>query len=135
MDNDSHRTGQQNQTGYTAVLCDTCTQSDDLAILDALGKAIRRSPHGVLVRAPCQLGALWCHSRKNSRRTNGAMLLVQPCDTHRRPLGAVIPIGPIKTPKDLLAVTLWLESAPTSAEGLPTRLYQSLTSPGPAARN
>lgn len=135
MDNDSHSTEQEAQTGFTAVLCDDCEYDDGLPILDALANSVRRSPHGVLVRSPCQLGPLWCHSRKNSRRTNGSMLLVQPCDTHREPLGPVITVGPIRTPNDLITVAGWLETAPTSAADLPKRLCRTLTDRGPASRN
>lgn len=129
MGNDRHSAERQNKTGYTAVLCDACEPRDDLGVLDALSDSVSRSPHGVLVRSPCQLGKLWCHTRKNSRRTTGQVLLVQPCDIRRQPLGQVILVGPIQTSADLTDVTLWLESTPTSADGLPDRLRTPLTSP------
>lgn len=135
MDDHGHSTERRAQTGYTAVLCDTCDYDDALPVLDALGNSVRRSPHGVLVRTPCQLGQLWCRSRKKRQRTNGPILLVQPCDARRKPLGTVVAVGPIRTPEDLRAVTQWLESSPTSAEGLPARLHQQLPNQGPAARN
>lgn len=132
MDDQRPSTERHAQTGYTAVVCDTCEQEGRPPLLDELGKAIRCCPHGVLVRAPCQLGALWCHARKTSRRTTGPMLLVQPCDTQRRPLGAVLTIGPIQTAEDLRAVTLWLQSSPTSPRGLPARVHQTLSHQGPS---
>ncbi|MEB3366531.1 hypothetical protein [Saccharopolyspora mangrovi] len=135
MDNDSRDTEQQAQTGFTAVLCDDCAHDDGLPILDALGNSVRRSPHGILVRSPCQLGPLWCHTRKNSQRTNGPMLLLQPCDTDRQPIGPVITVGPIRTPNDLAAIARWLETAPTSVTGLPKRLLQALTDRRRASTN
>ncbi|MFC7339909.1 hypothetical protein [Saccharopolyspora griseoalba] len=135
MGNDRRSAERQNRTGYTAVLCEACEPSDDLGVLDALSDSVSRSPHGVLVRSPCQLGKLWCRTRKNSRRTAGQVILVQPCDVRRRPLGPVILVGPIRTSADLADVTLWLESTPTSAEGLPERLRSPLSDPSPASSN
>lgn len=135
MANDRRSAERQNQTGYTAVLCEACEPSDDLGVLDALSNSVRRSPHGVLVRSPCQLGKLWCHTRRNSRCTKGQVLLVQPCDIRRQPLGPAILVGPIQTSADISDVTLWLESAPTSAEGLPARLRTPLSDPNTASPN
>ncbi|GAA2363293.1 hypothetical protein GCM10009854_48750 [Saccharopolyspora halophila] len=135
MDNDRRSAERQNQAGYTAVLCEACEPNDDLGVLDALSDSVSRSPHGVLVRSPCQLGKLWCHTRKNSRRTTGQVILVQPCDTRRRPLGPVILVGPIRTSADLADVTRWLKSTPTSAHGLPDRLHRPLRNPSPASPN
>jgi hypothetical protein len=49
------------------------------------------------------------------------MLVVQPCDTARRPTGPAIHVGPIG-PADVDAVAAWLASTPLDPNGLPPRL-------------
>lgn len=106
--------------GFTVVVCDTC---DDEAPADlaVLRRTVRRTPHGMLVRARCALGRMWCHTR-NSSGNGGRAVLVQPCTTGRSPLGAAILIGPVRTADDLATVAQWLESTPMDATVLPPHL-------------
>lgn len=112
--------------GFTAVLCDDCRGARDLPVLDALRETVSRSPHGVLVRAPCQLGKLWCHARTRAAG-DGAVVLVQPCDVQRRPTGPVIAVGPIRSRPDLAALTGWMAATPLTADSLPARLRTRMT--------
>ena len=116
--------------GFTAVLCDDC---QGLPALDALRETVRRTPHGVLVRAPCQLGKLWCSTRTKASGASGTVVLVQPCDVERRPTGPVIPVGPIRTRTDLAALTGWMTATPLTADSLPARLRTRV--PSAQARN
>ncbi|CAM04064.1 hypothetical protein A8924_5182 [Saccharopolyspora erythraea NRRL 2338] len=54
-------------------------------------------------------------------------MLVQPCTSARKPLGAVMPVGPVHTAEDLTALTRWLETEPTTVDELPQRLRWSQT--------
>ncbi|MDI2030315.1 hypothetical protein QFW96_16920 [Saccharopolyspora sp. TS4A08] len=105
--------------GFTAVVCDDCREQ--LPVLDALRESVSRTPHGVLVSAPCQLGSLWCRTRAQTSG-DGTVVLVQPCDLKRRPTGPVIPVGPLRDRADLAALTGWMTSTPLSADTLPARL-------------
>ena len=135
MDDDRRSTEQETRAAFTAILCDDCANSDDLPVLDVLRNTVRSCPHGVLVRSRCQLGQLWCHLRKTAGAARGAVVLVQPCDTDRRPLGTLLPVGPIRTADDLAAVARWLATAPNTTDGLPAHLCGALPNPQHASRN
>lgn len=117
-------TENNSQTGFTAIFCDSCEESGELPLLDALRETIRRSPNGVLVRATCPLGRMWCHTRKISApQATGQVVLVQRCTSStRRPLGPVILVGPVETGEDVAALTRWLETTPLAVDELPQRL-------------
>jgi hypothetical protein len=119
-------------TGFTVVVCDTC--DDEPADLAVLRQTIRQSPHGMLVRAQCPLGRMWCHTRKTSGES-GRVVLVQPCTTARAPLGAAIFVGPVCTADDLAAVARWLETSPTDAAALPPHLREILHPRHQSTRN
>lgn len=115
-------TENDSQTGFTVIVCDGC-EGGELPLLAVLRDTIRRSPNAVLVRARCPLGRLWCHARKISAPAeSGHLVLVQRCTSTRRPLGPVIPVGPVETDEDLAALTRWLETTSLSTEDLPSRL-------------
>jgi len=102
-------------TGYTAILCGAgpC-HAPQLAA--RLRDTVGAGRHGVLVISGCTVGGLACRVR-----APGAMLVVQPCDTERRPTGRAIHVGPIG-PADVDAVTTWLAGAPLDPAALPARL-------------
>ncbi|MGP4014783.1 hypothetical protein [Saccharopolyspora sp. 5N708] len=123
MDRQPRRNG-ADVAGFTVVLCDNCEHGGDLPVLSNLREVIRRCPHGVLIRARCPLGRLWCHTRKTAGPSAGHVVLVQPCTSTRRPVGAVIPVGPVRSTEDLAALARWLESTPLSPAELPRRLRE-----------
>lgn len=134
-----HSIEKGSHTGFTVVFCEDCEDGDcedngELPILAVLRETIRRSPHGVLVRARCPLGRLWCHARRTSGPA-GRAVLVQPCTVGRRPLGTVIVVGPVRTADDLTALARWLESVPLAVTGLPPRLRQIANQRHPVRRN
>jgi hypothetical protein len=94
---------------FTAAVCGAGPCRAGEASLDLLARlpgAVRRCPHGVLIRTGCLLHAARC--RAGAEHDNGCYLLVQPCDSDRRPHSAVIPVGPILTRDDAETVTRWL---------------------------
>ncbi|MEV5830951.1 hypothetical protein AB0L25_35835 [Spirillospora sp. NPDC052242] len=92
----------------------------DRDVLPRLAAAVRRCPHGVLVRTGCLLRAPRC--RSEAAHDSGCYLVVQPCGTDRRPRGAAMPIGPILTREDADAVAAWLTGGDLAARRLPPRL-------------
>lgn len=106
--------------GFTVIVCDTCADGGlpDIALLR---ETVRRSPHGMLVRAHCPLGTMLCHARKASANA-GRVVLVQPCTTGRDPLGAAVIVGPVRTAEDLAALARWLKTTPVDVNTLPSRL-------------
>lgn len=129
-----HSAEKDSHAGFTVVLCDDCEDDGELPILAVLRETIRRSSHGVLVRARCSLGRLWCHARKTSGPA-GRAVLVQPCTSSRTPLGTVILVGPVRTADDLAALARWLQSVPLTVTELPPRLCQIANQRHPARRN
>ncbi|HEX7302076.1 MAG TPA: hypothetical protein VF330_04125 [Lentzea sp.] len=111
--------GPRPATGYTVIVCDTC--ADGERVLSTLREVVRRSGHGVLMRVPCPLGMVLCHARRTSGNP-GSVLVVQQCDDARRPLGAAVLVGPLRTPEDLAAVADWLAVTPYDETALPLRL-------------
>lgn len=109
-------------TPFTVVLCRApgCARGGDL-LLDLLRGTVRECPHGVLVSTGCVHGPMVCG---RADRTAGAMVAVQPCAQDRRPVGAAVHIGPIRTKADTQALCRWLRGGDLSAELLPTRLLR-----------
>ncbi|MEV0089485.1 hypothetical protein [Saccharopolyspora sp. NPDC050642] len=124
MDRKPRRSTENNsQTGFTVIFCDSCGESGELPLLDALRETIRRSPNAVLVRAACPLDRMWCHARKASTpQATGQVVLVQRCTSTRQPLGPTILVGPVETAEDIAELTRWLETTPLAVDGLPQRL-------------
>jgi hypothetical protein len=111
------------EPGFTAVACrsegcadgDAATVADDL--FSALRTAVRDSRHGVLVSAGCLLGQSICGARATA-----PVVLVQRCNTERRPVGAGVRIGPLRTAADVEAVVAWLRSGALDPRRLPAHV-------------
>ncbi|MER6987628.1 hypothetical protein ABT337_04880 [Saccharopolyspora hirsuta] len=116
--------GTSDAAGFTVVLCDSCEDGGELPVLAALREVIRRCPHGMLVRATCPLGRLWCHAGKVTGALSGHTLLVQRCTRSRSPVGEVMLVGPVRTAEDLAATARWLEPVPGDIDDLPRRLRE-----------
>ncbi|MDQ4119643.1 MAG: hypothetical protein M3235_22190 [Actinomycetota bacterium] len=88
----------------------------DEVLVEGLRAVVRDSRHGVLVSGGCPLGP-GCGTREP-----GMVLLVQPCDADRAPLGPVVVAGPVRSTDDVRAVTGWLARGDLDPDGLPARL-------------
>jgi hypothetical protein len=111
--------------GYTAVVCAgvRCEKgADDL--LDALRPLVRQHRYCVLIRAGCVLGVPTCRARGG-----GPLVCVQPCWSDRRPVGAPVLLGPVRTGADVQAVCQWLRSADLDPGTVPERFRQPLRAP------
>jgi hypothetical protein len=99
----------QEEAGFTAVVCTApgCGVGDPATVaghlVDVVRDVVGSSRHGVMVATGCLLGALACRFRPAA-----PLLLVQPCDTARRPTAPVLRIGPLRTTVDVDAVGGWL---------------------------
>lgn len=104
---------------FTVAVCQAaaCRGPD---VMVRLAAAIRRCPHGVLVRTGCLLHAPRC--RSGPAHDSGCYLWVQPCDTRRRPRGTVIPVGPVLTRRDAESVAAWLDDGDLDAARLDAHL-------------
>jgi hypothetical protein len=109
--------------GFTAVVCRSvgCGASDPgtvaVHLFAALAAVVRASRHGVLVSTGCLLGPSACGAR-----TAAPMLVVQPCDEERRPVGVAVRLGPLRTTADVDALVAWLRAGRLAADGLPAHL-------------
>jgi hypothetical protein len=111
------------EPGFTAVFCrssgcgsgDRATVAVDL--FTALRDAVRESRNGVLVSAGCLLGPSICGARATA-----PVVLVQPCDAERRPVGAAVPVGPLRTAADVETLTGWLRTGSLDPALLPAHL-------------
>lgn len=112
-------------TGFTAVLCtapgcgpgDAATVSGHL--LATLRAVVRGSRHGLLVSAGCVVGSTAC-----GLRPTAPMVLVQPCDAARHPVGPALRVGPLRTRADVDALGAWLRVGELDLALLPAHLRQ-----------
>ena len=111
------------EPGFTAVACrsEGCGHGDPATVAEglfaALRTAVRDSRHGVLVSAGCLLGQSVCGARATA-----PVVLVQPCDTERRPVGLGVRIGPLRTVADAEALVAWLRSGDLDPALLPAHV-------------
>ncbi|WP_252436960.1 hypothetical protein [Pseudonocardia humida] len=105
--------------GYTVVACAAVPCRDGTAddLRGALRDSVARSARGVLVVAGCTMGPTGCRLRQP-----GAVVVVQPCDAERRPVGAAVRIGPVRTAHDVTVVRDWLGAGRLDPAALPGRL-------------
>ena len=105
--------------GYTLVIClaRACGTEQTNRAAAALRECVRSSRHAVLIVSGCSLGAVGCRLRPP-----GPVVLVQPCDIHRRPIGPAIRVGPLRTDDDVAAVQAWIRTARFDLALLPPRL-------------
>lgn len=90
--------------GFTAVVCNACTTTEPgLSVLDALRVAVRRCAHGMLISSGCLLDQVSC-----AGRTDGVMVLVQPCAADRTPAGPAVLFGPIDNAEAAAHLREWL---------------------------
>lgn len=106
---------------FTVVVCQapSCESASDPGLVDALRATVRHCPHGVLVTTGCVLGTLACRS---SVGVPGGIVVVQPCGKDRRPQGAAIWVGPVRSGDDTRALCWWLEHGDLRGETLPHRI-------------
>jgi hypothetical protein len=118
--------------GCTVVLCaaSTCCTALHAPLMSALRAAVRSTTHGVLVTAGCRLGPLACRSRGP-----GPLLIVQPCDRHRRPVGCAVLVGPLLGDADVVAVEEWLRAGFFDPTLLPGHLRTTQRAVRAAAQN
>lgn len=111
-------------TGFTAAYCGDpqcpagASGQDTSTVGPALAATVRRCPHGVLVRAGC-LHAGGCGDREAGA---GALVVVQPCDTGRRPRGPAVLAGPLHEHADVEELCVWLSAGLPAGEPLPVHL-------------
>ncbi|MHC9296933.1 hypothetical protein ACRCUN_31100 [Mycobacterium sp. LTG2003] len=88
--------------GFAAVVCNRCGSAE--FVLDELRTAVRRAPHGMLISSGCLLDQLRCVGR-----TDGVMVLVQPCAIDRTPTGPAVMFGPIGDAESAVLLRDWLD--------------------------
>jgi hypothetical protein len=105
--------------GYTLAMCaaPACSTEQPNGISAALRACVWSSRHGVLVVSGCCLGAVSCRLR-----SAGPLVLMKPCDVHRRPTGPVVCVGPLRSDDDIAVVQEWIRSARFDPALLPPRL-------------
>ncbi|WP_031479734.1 hypothetical protein [Streptomyces bicolor] len=100
---------------FTLVVCAGCDDADE-EVMDGLRRAVRSCRHGIMVSTGCLEWFLHC------RRQRGVHAAVQPCAADRRPTGAVVRLGPLRTEADAAAVGAWLRAGMPDDGTLPDRL-------------
>lgn len=105
--------------GYTAVLCGAapCRTENLPDTATALRDCVRTSRHGVMVTSGCMFGPSSCRLRPA-----GPVVVVQPCDPDRRPVGLAVRIGPLVGPADVASVRDWISGHPLDPDLLPAHL-------------
>ncbi len=100
--------------GFTVVVCQADACGTAPALMPALRGVVRSTRHGVLIASGCTLGTLTCRSR-----AAGTVVLVQPCDVDRRPVGSAVHVGPLRTRSDVADLVSWLRAGNLDAAALP----------------
>jgi len=106
---------------FTLVVCASCEAATD-QVIDELRRAVRDSPHGVMISTGCRQKFFDCAGRR------GLHVAVQPCTADRSRAGAVVRLGPLVTVADAAAVGAWLRAGMPDDGTLPDRL---LAAPAP----
>lgn len=106
-------------TGYPAVVCPSpgCRTSLSDVLVGDLRPAVRCGGLDVPVAAGCTLGSVACRLRLPV-----PLVVVQPCDTQRRPVGPVVRVGPLRSREDVAELVEWLERVRFDVDDLPSRL-------------
>lgn len=125
-------TGVTATEGYTLVLCGApiCRAGPLAGLSAALRECVRSSRYGVLVMSGCSLGPMGCRLREA-----GPIVVVQPCDTERRPTRPAVWIGPIRDDGDFAAVQSWIRCASFDPSLLPAHLTVLHRARGAVAQN
>jgi hypothetical protein len=89
---------------FTLIVCGACRDAADGHVMDVLRRAVRACSNGVMISTGCLDRFLHC------RAGRGLYAAVQPCAADRRPIGAVVRLGPIATRADAEAVAAWLQA-------------------------
>ncbi|MEU9381619.1 hypothetical protein AB0D38_11765 [Streptomyces sp. NPDC048279] len=106
---------------FTLVVCVSCQAATD-QMTDELRRAVRDSPHGVMISTGCLRKVLDCAGRR------GLHAVVQPCTADRSPTGSAVRLGPLATVADARSVGAWLRAGMPDDGTLPGRLRAA---PGP----
>ncbi|MDT0353896.1 hypothetical protein [Pseudonocardia charpentierae] len=128
----AHGRVERRAEGCTVVLCtaSACRSELHAPLMSALRAAVRSSTHGMLVTTGCRLGPLACHTREH-----GPLLMVQPCDQHRQPIGCAVLVGPLRSEPDVAAVEAWLRGGRYDLALLPGHLRTTHRAAHAAVRN
>lgn len=100
--------------GFTIVVCQSAGCRSGLGLMPALRTLVRATPHGVLLSSGCTVGTLTCRCR-----VPGPVVLVQPCDEQRRPVGPAVHAGPLRTRSDVSDLIAWLRAGQLDPADLP----------------
>lgn len=105
--------------GYTLVICaaSACRPEKPNRVAAALRECVQSSRHGVLIVSGCSVSAIGCRLRPA-----GLVVVVQPCDVHRRPTGLAVRVGPLRSDDDVAAVQAWIRHARFDPALLPPHL-------------
>ncbi|MGW1171747.1 hypothetical protein [Streptomyces sp. NPDC002550] len=112
----SNTAGGRQSRPFTLVVCGSCRAAARGRVMDALRRAVRECPHGVMVSTGCLARVLHC------RRRRGLHAAVQPCGADRRPSGVAVRLGPLVTEADAEVVGAWLRAGMPDDGTLPDRL-------------
>ncbi|MER6129460.1 hypothetical protein ABT173_44280 [Streptomyces sp. NPDC001795] len=112
----SDTAGGRQSRPFTLVVCGSCRAPARGRVMDALRRAVRECPHGVMVSTGCLARVLHC------RRRCGLHATVQPCGADRRPSGVAVGLGPLVTEADAEVVGAWLRAGMPDDGTLPDRL-------------
>ena len=118
--------------GYTAIVCTApgCRSSLSAELLADLRAAVRGSRRGVLVVSGCTLGAVACRLRPPA-----PLVVLQPCDVQRRPVGPAVRVGPLRSRDDVAELARWLARARFDVDDLPAHLVATHRAVGAAGVN